>query len=147
MYGETGVRMRLLNPLFEVRAITIEADPGRLQEARDWAMEAAVDAGLAEADCYQVKLAMSEAVANAIKHGSSGVTDHITIEAYREDGSLVFEVRDTGEFRMAPPRPRAGIEDEGGRGLELLAVMMDEVRLTSIGEGTRLRFAKRPSDG
>lgn len=147
MSGEMGVGMRLLNPVFEVRTMTIEADPGRLQEARDWAMEAAADAGLPEPDCYQVKLAMSEAVANAIKHGSRVATDHITIDAFREDGSLVFEVRDTVGFRMAPPRPRAGVDDEGGRGLELLAVMMDEVRLTSIGDGTRLRFAKRLPSG
>lgn len=140
-----GIGMRLLSPLFDVRAMTIDADPGQLQQARDWAMDVAVDARLPEPVCHQVKLAMSEAVANAIKYGSRDANDSIRIEAFRKNGSLVFEVRDSGGFAMAPPSAGAGFDDEGGRGLELLAVVMDEVRLTTVEGGTRLRFAKRLS--
>lgn len=121
--------------------MTIDAKPEHLAEARDWAQRAAADAGLDEADCYQVKLAISEAVANAIKHGSQSAGDRIRIAAFESDGSLVFEVRDNGTF-VAPPS-RATIEDESGRGLELVTLMMDEVHITSTGEGSLLRFAKR----
>ena len=48
--------------------MTIDAKPERLGEAREWAERAAAEAGLDETDCYQVKLAISEAVANAIQH-------------------------------------------------------------------------------
>jgi anti-sigma regulatory factor (Ser/Thr protein kinase) len=133
--------MRLPSPVFEDQAMTIDAHPGRLEEARDWAHRAAVLAGLGEADCYQIKLAVSEAVANAIEHGSQSSGDIIRIAAFESEGSLVFEVHDNGTF-VAPPA-RATIEDESGRGLELLTLMMDEVHITSTGEGSLLRFAKR----
>lgn len=138
----SGVEMRLLSKVFEPRAMLIDANPERLAEARQWGFEAATEAGLAESDCHQVKLALSEAVSNAILHGSPAVGDTIGIDAYQEEGSLVFEVRDNGTTFVAP-RERATVDDEGGRGLELLALMMDEVHVTSTGEGSLLRFSKK----
>jgi anti-sigma regulatory factor (Ser/Thr protein kinase) len=132
--------MRLLNRLFETRAMTIDADPGRLHDAREWAERAAIAAGFDEADCYQVKVAMSEAVANAIQHGSRAPTDRIEIEVFEDDGKLVFEVRDNGTF--VAPLARATDEDESGRGLELVTLVMDEVQMTSTTDGSLLRFSK-----
>lgn len=121
--------------------MTIDADPERLGEARDWAYRAASQAGLDAADCYQVKLAVSEAVANAIQHGSQSRGDQIGIAAFQDDGLLVFEVRDSGTF--VAPLNRATIDDESGRGLELLTLMMDEVHISSTSDGSLLRFAKK----
>lgn len=121
--------------------MTIDAKPERLAEAREWAERAAADAGLDEPDCYQVKLAISEVVGNAIKHGSPSAGDCIRIAAFESDGSLIFEVRDNGTFDA--PLSRATPEDESGRGLELVTLMMDEVHISSTGEGSLLRFAKR----
>jgi len=133
--------MRLSSPVFEEQAMTIDAKPERLAEAREWARRAAVEAGLDEQDCYQVKLAISEAVANAIKHGSPSSGDRIRIDAFESDGSLIFEVRDNGTF--VAPLTSPTIEDESGRGLELVTLMMDEVHISSTGEGSLLRFAKK----
>ncbi|HYI80616.1 MAG TPA: ATP-binding protein [Thermoleophilaceae bacterium] len=120
--------------------MTIDADPERLGEAREWAHRAASQAGLDETDCYQVKLAVSEVVANAIQHGSKGRGDQIGIAAFEADGSLVFEVRDSGTF--VAPMNRATIDDESGRGLELVKLMMDEVHISSTGDGSLMRFSK-----
>lgn len=133
--------MRLLTPVFEEQAMTIDAKPERLGEAREWAQRAAAQAGLGEADCYQVKLAISEAVANAIQHGSQSTGDSIRISAFESDGSLIFEVRDSGTF--VAPMSRATTEDESGRGLELVTLMMDEVHITSTGEGSLMRLSKK----
>jgi anti-sigma regulatory factor (Ser/Thr protein kinase) len=133
--------MRLLTPVFEEQAMTIDAKPERLGEAREWAQRAASEAGLGEADCFQVKLAISEAVANAIQHGSQSTGDSIGISAFEADGSLIFEVRDSGTF--VAPMSRATTEDESGRGLELVTLMMDEVQITSTGEGSLLRLSKK----
>ena len=121
--------------------MTIEASPRRLGEARDWARDVAAEAGLAEPECFQVRLAMSEAVANAIQHGSSEESDSIEIEAFQLDGALVFEVRDGGEF--AAPVGHSTNDDESGRGLEVLAMIMDDVEMLSVDDGSVLRFAKR----
>lgn len=131
----------LASLVFEEQSMTIDADPERLCEARDWAYRAASQAGLDDAGCHQVKLAVSEAVANAIQHGSQDPRDQIGIAAFEADGALVFEVRDSGTF--VAPLSRASIDDESGRGLELLTLMMDEVHISSTGAGSLLRFAKR----
>ena len=59
---------------FKPREHSILADLRLLKEARDFAARAAADFGLDGAACYDVKLAMSEAVTNAIQHGSSSPT-------------------------------------------------------------------------
>ena len=126
---------------FAERDLSIDADVRRVREAREWAASAARDFGFQHDDCYQVKLAVSEVVANAIQHGSSGPEDPIRITIRAAEGALVFEVLDTGVFVGADEA--AGEMSERGRGLELVAVMMDEVELTPSEDGTRLRFTKR----
>jgi anti-sigma regulatory factor (Ser/Thr protein kinase) len=131
----------LLNQVFETRALTIEAHPRKLHEVREWAGVAASDAGFDGAGCHQVKLAVSEVVANAICHGSTNEDDVVQMEASRRDGALVFEVRDTGTF--VPPAGPSTDDDESGRGLEVLALTMDEVHIAMTDEGSLVRFLKR----
>jgi anti-sigma regulatory factor (Ser/Thr protein kinase) len=127
---------------FKPRKHSILADLRRLKEARDFAEQAAADFGLDGAACYDVKLAMSEAVTNAIQHGSSSPRDPIKIVIAAEGGALVFEVLDTGRFRPRVTR-RGGELTESGRGLEFMRVLMDEVDLRPGSDGTLMRFAKR----
>lgn len=125
---------------FTPREHSISADVTRLKEARDFAERCAADFGLGEDARYQVKLAISEAVTNAIQHGSSSPSDPIRISAAEESDALVFEVADTGRFR---PRVRRGALPESGRGLEFMRLMMDDVDLHAGADGTLLRFSKR----
>jgi len=126
---------------FKPREHSMLADIGRLKEARDFAERAATEFGLDRDACYDVKLAMSEAVTNAIQHGSSSPSDPIKIVVAEEAGALVFEVLDTGRFR--PRVMRRGELAESGRGLEFMRVLMDEVDLRPGDTGTLMRFAKR----
>jgi serine/threonine-protein kinase RsbW len=126
---------------FEPREHSIHADLGLLKEARDFAERAAADFGLDVGACYDVKLAMSEAVTNAIQHGSSSPSDPIRILVLAEGPALVFEVLDTGRF--VPRVMRRGELSESGRGLEFMRVLMDEVDLRPGDRGTLMRFIKR----
>jgi anti-sigma regulatory factor (Ser/Thr protein kinase) len=126
---------------FEPRNHLIKADVERLKEARDFAERAAAEFGLGSEACYAVKLAMSEAVTNAIEHGSASPEDDIRIVVTEEADSLVFEVIDTGRF--VPRVIRNGDLSESGRGLEFVRLLMDEVDLRPGLSGTMLRFAKR----
>jgi anti-sigma regulatory factor (Ser/Thr protein kinase) len=123
------------------REHSISADLGRLREAREFGAQAAEDFGLDEDACYEVKLALSEAVTNAIQHGSSSPDARIVICASGEPGALVLEVIDTGRF--VPRVTRRGAIPESGRGLEFMRLMMDEVDLQPGSDGTRLRLVKR----
>jgi anti-sigma regulatory factor (Ser/Thr protein kinase) len=126
---------------FQPREHSMQADLGLLKEARDFAARAAQEFGLNEGACYDVKVAMSEAVTNAIQHGSSSPQDPIRIAIMAEGPALVFEVLDTGRFR--PRVMRRGEFSESGRGLEFMRVLMDEVDLRPGEDGTLMRFAKR----
>lgn len=127
--------------MFTPRKHSITAQLSRLKEARDFAAEAAADFGFQGEALYMVKLAMSEAVTNAIQHGSNAPTDPIRLTALEEAGSLVFEVEDTGHF--VPRVPRRGVVPERGRGLEFMRQLMDDVDVRPRSGGTLLRFAKR----
>jgi anti-sigma regulatory factor (Ser/Thr protein kinase) len=126
---------------FKPREHAMDADLQRLKEARDFAERAAADFGFDGSACYDVKLAMSEAVTNAIQHGSSSPEDEIKIVVAAEGPSLVFEVLDTGRF--VPRVMRRGELSESGRGLEFMRVLMDEVDLRPGSGGTLMRFVKR----
>ena len=126
---------------FKPREHSMQADLERLKEARDFAERAAADFGFDGNACYDVKLAMSEAVTNAIQHGSSSPSDPIKIAVLAEGQALVFEVLDTGRFR--PRVRRRGELSESGRGLEFMRVLMDEVHLRPGSSGTLMRFIKR----
>ena len=126
---------------FQPREHSMQADLGLLKEARDFAARAAQDFGLGEGACYDVKVAMSEAVTNAIQHGSSSPDDPIRIAIMAEGQALVFEVLDTGRFR--PRVMRRGELSESGRGLEFMRVLMDEVDLRPSKGGTLMRFITR----
>ncbi len=135
-------RLRLVKAeAFEERELCIPADLSMLRDAREWATVAAADFGLEARERFEVGLATSEAVTNAILHGSAADGDAVKLGAREERGALVFEVRDTGGAEgAAKPAKRL---DAGGRGLELVARLMDEVQLERRGGGSVLRYAKR----
>jgi anti-sigma regulatory factor (Ser/Thr protein kinase) len=112
-----------------------------VKEARDFADRCALDFGFGSDERYQLKLSMSEAVTNAIQHGSSSADSPIRIYVSGEAGALVIEVVDTGRF--VPRVTRRGDMPEFGRGLEFMRLMMDEVDLQPGLDGTRLRLVKR----
>jgi anti-sigma regulatory factor (Ser/Thr protein kinase) len=122
----------------------IPADLARLREARDFAERVATEFGFDPAGRYQLKLAMSEAVTNAIQHGSSSPQDQVQISAAGEGDVLAFYVQDTGRF--VPRVQRRGDLPESGRGLDFMRRLMDEVDLRPGDEGTLLRFSKRICD-
>lgn len=126
---------------FTERQLRIRADLAMLCDARDWAAAAAADFGLEEDERFQVRLATSEAVTNAIVHGSTSGSDAVQLGAREEDGALVFEVSDAGAA-AGSPGPVETLS-EGGRGLELVGLIMDEVELEHRGDGSVLRYAKR----
>jgi stage II sporulation protein AB (anti-sigma F factor) len=128
--------------LFEPREHHINADLNRLKEARDFAARAAAEFGFDDDGCYQVKLAVSEAITNAIQHGSDSPHDEVRLLVAEEAGALVFEVFDTGRF--VPRVTRGGEMPESGRGLEFMRLMMDQVDLRATRDGTLLRLTKRP---
>jgi anti-sigma regulatory factor (Ser/Thr protein kinase) len=125
---------------FTDRELRLPADFGRMPDVRDFAEEAAEEAGFGEDQRYAIKVAFGEAVANAIEHGSSE-GDWIHLRAVVEDECLVLYVQDFGTF--VPRVDPRGDLPERGRGLAFMSEMMDEVNVHPGPEGTLVRLAKR----
>jgi len=115
-------------------------DFGVLAAVRRFASEAADRAGLGTDARYAVVMACSEAVANAIEHGSPD-GDQIEVTAAVEGDSLALYVQDTGRF-VPRVRPR-GLMPERGRGLAFMSELMDEVQVRAGSRGTVVRLTKR----
>src|SRR5204862_322754 len=81
----------------------------------------------------------------AIGHGASDEEDMIHMSITADADWLTFAVRDRGTFVM--PEPDAPEVSEGGRGLALMATLVDEVDLHIDPGGTTVRLSEaRPSE-
>jgi anti-sigma regulatory factor (Ser/Thr protein kinase) len=121
--------------------LTLPAELCRLPDARSWADSAAESFGFDAIIRYQIKMAVSEGVANAVEHGSASPSDEIHLRAVGEGDALAFYIRDSGQF--IPRIPPRGEMPERGRGLAFLGQLMDEVDIKPSPGGTELRFCKR----
>jgi anti-sigma regulatory factor (Ser/Thr protein kinase) len=86
---------------------------------------------------------MSEAVANAIEHGSTTPDDPIRLQVVHEGSALAFYVSDGGTFIEPSMVYDHDLMDERGRGLGFIELLMDDVAINPSPEGTVIRFAKR----
>jgi serine/threonine-protein kinase RsbW len=128
---------------FGRQELTIKADLSRLAEVRRFTERACRAFGFAPGLCYQIKLAMSEAVANAIEHGSTTPDDPIRLQVVHEGDALAFYVSDGGTFIEPSMVYDHDLLDERGRGLGFIELLMDDVAINPSPEGTVIRFAKR----
>jgi serine/threonine-protein kinase RsbW len=125
----------------EPRRLSIPARLDRLHEVREFVDRATEDAGFDSRTRYEIKLAVNEAVTNAIRHGSDSPDDPVLLEITEHDGELSFCVADTGMFlhRFELPRDLP----ERGRGLSFISELMDGLEVRPEYEGTTIRFSKR----
>jgi len=123
-------------------AIHVQIDPQMVRLVRKMGRLVSEEAGLDEMDAMAVEVSMGEALSNALVHAYAGNSGPVAVEIVRERGTLVVEVRDSGELQY-PPGP-----SEPGRGLYLIKRLMDGVEVThptDEGRGTRVRMLKRIS--
>lgn len=102
---------------------------------------------LSEEDVADLKLALTEAVSNSVRHAYPGGAGFVSISYELSASALQIEVVDDGAgFDPAVPAPLGGDElSEGGLGIAIIRTIADELEIASRpGEsGSRLRFVKR----
>jgi serine/threonine-protein kinase RsbW len=121
----------------------LPAAPESAPLARAIVRDAAAEYGLDGETTWDLMLATSEAVANAILHGSAcgDSSRGVMVIVEINPSSISIEVCDCGSFD-AELRPAAK-DDLGGRGIPLIAAMADHFELLPEPSGTRVRFGKR----
>lgn len=90
------------------------------------------DLGSSEADCFDIRLVITEALSNAFIHGNKmDDTKPIRLKYYIDDGKLTIEVEDSGCGLALESIPRRidddTLLDEHGRGLFLISCYSDKV--------------------
>ena len=104
---------------------------------------------LSEETLGDLKLALTEACTNSVRHAYDGGVGVVEILYELHSDRLVVEVTDTGEGF----EPEAGSDldpeelSEGGLGIAIIRALADELEITDrSGGGSRLRFVKRLGD-
>jgi anti-sigma regulatory factor (Ser/Thr protein kinase) len=116
--------------------LQILPDATELQRMRQFVREQGRDSGLSEAEIFSASLVATEAVTNAIKHGThEGGDELIEIKAGRGDDGFCIEVGDRGTF---VPRVQAAPDDVGGRGLGLMRRLTRRFDMETGSDGTHL---------
>jgi anti-sigma regulatory factor (Ser/Thr protein kinase) len=120
-----------------------------LAEVRALAEKHARMAGLPDNRVIDFVIAVSEVVANTVRHARSPGS----MEIWHRDDEIVCEIRDAGVItdlmvgRQGPPSPKA----TGGLGLWLVYQVCDHVELRSDENGTVIRLhmslRQRPAKG
>jgi anti-sigma regulatory factor (Ser/Thr protein kinase) len=123
----------------DLDTLEIRPHPAELARMRQFIRRRAVEHGLTGAEMFQAQLVATEAVTNAMRHGTSAdaADEPIRITCrWLEDG-LAIEVGDRGRFRhRAPSAP----SDTSGRGLGLIERLTRGFDLETSDSGTKLRM-------
>jgi anti-sigma regulatory factor (Ser/Thr protein kinase) len=119
--------------------LVLRSHPTELHRARSFVREVLADHGFGDKESYDGTLAVNEALANAIEHGEPCAGGNVHLEADIEDDQVVFYVRDCGRFVLGPREPQS----DRGRGIPLMNLLTDEVRMDASDKGTTVRLALR----
>ncbi len=132
--------------------LLIPARPEYLQLVRTVVGEtAAVDSGLDAERIADLRLAVSEAVTNAIEaQAISGVDDRVLVRCNLAAEQMEIEVTDRGEgfdldgVRVLPDvESPERLEYESGLGLSLMRRLADEATIETSADGTAVRLVVR----
>ncbi|WP_328885263.1 SpoIIE family protein phosphatase [Streptomyces sp. NBC_00316] len=120
-------RARTMGP-DRVASWELPCDPAIVAEARELTARQLTRWGLEET-VFTSELVVSELVTNAIRYGQAPIRLRLI-----RDRTLICEVSDGGS--TAPHLRRAGADDEGGRGLFLIAQLTERwgTRYTTVGK-------------
>lgn len=127
----------------------ITADPVNAARARARLRASAGEAGFTGIALDDFEVAMGEALSNAILHGSPTPLSKITIciTYAQRTREFTVEVSDTGTgFDPSAVRHASSSEDVNGRGLKMMAILVDKAVLFNDGSGTTVRLTKRIPD-
>jgi serine/threonine-protein kinase RsbW len=125
-----------------MRQAWLPATPAGAPMARAIVREATAALGLDSATTWELTLAATEAFANAVEHGAPCEPRGIQFRVETEGGRIEVEVVDCGG--CFPDRPRTSKPSgDGGRGLPIIAAIVDHLEVVPDHGTTRVRFEKR----
>ena len=118
----------------------LPATPAGAQGARSIVREAAAEAGLESDSAWDLIVASTEAVTNAVQHGKAWPNDCVLFATEPCPRGLRVEVCDLGRFDSAlEPAP---LEATSGRGMQIIAALVDRLEVRHGHGRTLVRLEK-----
>jgi len=126
--------------------MVIPSRPAAARKVEELLLGQASQYGYGESALFAIKLALEEALNNAIKHGNAGAPQkHIEVlfEVGPDQASITITDQGDGFDPSTVPDPTAdeNLEKPSGRGIMLMRAYMDEVRYNR--KGNQVRMVKR----
>ncbi|MDO8915605.1 MAG: anti-sigma factor antagonist [Coriobacteriia bacterium] len=135
-------------PSWEERLV-VAAEVASMSGVRRRVCDLVAPLGLTEGAVFDLKVAVGEALANAVRHGSpggSGDAVQVTVSAY--DDRVVVTVQDAGGGFDGDPLSGDDVYASGGRGVMFMRALMDRVEFSRCDDGgTVVRLTKRLAAG
>jgi anti-sigma regulatory factor (Ser/Thr protein kinase) len=117
--------------------LVLPAAPASARAARVAVADAVAELGIDESVVADVRVCVSEAVSNAVRHAYGSQRGSIDVTVVERDPGLVVVVRDFGSGLMGAHR-----NGERGFGLALIDAMSDDCALSTMsGAGTEVAMA------
>jgi anti-sigma regulatory factor (Ser/Thr protein kinase) len=130
-------------PLWE-HEFTFPATARRLRAARRQVAAYAEVAGLSGPALFELSVAVAEALANAVVHGSPhGADDDVRVRFFCYEDEVAVEVVDGGDGIAASPICAPATSETNGRGIHFMRALTDEVQYTCGPLGTHVLLVKR----
>lgn len=129
--------------------IVMPAQVEALARAREEACETVSRLSFGEAALFDIKVALGEALANAVRHGSpegQDATVLVCVDAYED--RVVIRVSDSGCGFDGEHACSGDVYDSGGRGVMFMRALMDRVDFSAgPGGGTVVTLVKHRAGG
>jgi anti-sigma regulatory factor (Ser/Thr protein kinase) len=123
---------------------TFPATTRQLRAARRRVAAFAEVAGLDGADLFELNVAVAEALANAVVHGSPrGADDDVHVRFFCYEDEVAVEVVDGGDGMDATPICAPPATATSGRGIHFMRALTDAVHYTCGPLGTRVLLVKQ----
>jgi len=120
------------------------ATTAELSAARRRVMRLSEVCGLSGPPLFELGVAVGEALANAVQHGSpEGPLDEVTVRFFCYDDEVAVEVADHGGGMDAAPICAPEVSAASGRGIHFMRTLSDGLLVSCGAQGTRVLLAKR----
>jgi len=105
-----------------------------------------------ERHIFSIKLALEEAVVNAIRHGNGlDPEKNVTVRFNIDHDKTVIEIQDEGPGfnpdKVPDPTVEGNLDQPSGRGLMLMAAYMDKIEFENPGNVVRMTKYRRDAGG
>ncbi|MDP1809651.1 MAG: ATP-binding protein [Actinomycetota bacterium] len=125
-----------------LRELNVQSQGVNLAKVRNFVVDVAKDCGFDENVIYDIKVAVGEAIANAMEHGSPlGEANHVKVVCRCDGDNLNIQITDEGVFKRAFPVAEEAVSYRG-HGILLMLALMDKVTIDESAHGTTVSLTK-----